>query len=134
VLTPDAPNRGLTVILIVDDHTDTTHPLRLLLKRHGYDAEAVSSGDEALRRMRADRPQLVMLDVMMPGMSGMQVLRSIKADPELRDIPVIMYSAGINISDKEEARKLGAREWLTKGQVKWKDLVSRIEQHAGAPA
>jgi CheY-like chemotaxis protein len=120
------------VILIVDDHTDTTHPLRLLLKRYGYDAESVATGEEAIRRMRANRPQLVLLDVMMPGMSGMEVLRTIKADPALRDIPVLMYSAGINIAHKEEARKLGAREWLTKGQVKWKDLVKHIETHAEA--
>jgi CheY-like chemotaxis protein len=122
------------VILIVDDHTDTTHPLRLLLKRYGYDAESVNSGDEALRRMRTHKPQLVLLDVMMPGMSGMEVLRTVKADPALRDIPILMYSAGINIAFKEEARRLGAREWLTKGQIKWKDLVKHVETHAGAGA
>ncbi len=80
-------------VLVVDDETDIRQAVSEILADEGYQVAGASDGAEALAQVRAFHPQLVLLDLMMPGMSGWEFLRAQKGDPELREIPVIVLSA-----------------------------------------
>ena len=77
-------------ILVVDDDPSITSLVRIALARTGHEVETAKSGDEALECARRARPDLILLDLMMPGMSGSEVLEEIRADPELADIRVVL--------------------------------------------
>ncbi len=79
-------------ILVVDDEPDLLRLLEKILGRRGYDVITSSSGKECLERVKIERPDLILLDVMMPDMDGWTVCKALKADPETRDIPVIVLT------------------------------------------
>src|SRR5205814_10329493 len=81
--------RPVTVILVVDDHKDTCDALERLLKHKGYEATCVESADEAIRFLRRELPALIILDEMMPGMNGLELLHLLREDPRYDHIPVI---------------------------------------------
>lgn len=112
------------MILIVDDHIDTCRALLLLLKQEGIPAECVDDSTAALRVAEALRPTLIVLDEMMPGLRGTEVLRAMRGVPTLARIPAVFYSAAED--GREEARRLGALDWLSKGGTTWNDLRQRI--------
>src|SRR3954467_5807599 len=97
------------MILIVDDFHDGAEALCKILHRMGYPCEWVSSGHEALVRIRShppEQPLLVILDDMMPQMSGIEVLRAMRAEPQLAHVPVIMHSAASDVARRGEAQTL----------------------------
>jgi two-component system OmpR family response regulator len=115
------------MILVVEDHADTCRMLELLLRRAGFDATCVHSGSEALAVLRQMRPEAVILDDMMPGMTGVEVLRTIKADRRAYPgVPIIFYSANAEQGEHAEAMRLGAAAWVTKGVSGWDDLLGMI--------
>ena len=114
------------MILIVDDHLDSCEPLKRLLRMVGHKAECVSSGADALKFLRSVNTDAVVLDVRMPGMSGLDVLKIVRSDPNLYHLPVMMYSAEYNERDKQEAMKLGANDFVPKAQLEWPELLDRI--------
>jgi CheY-like chemotaxis protein len=120
------------MILVVDDNLDACKPLCRLLEMDGYEAECILSGREALHSMHARKPDLLILDIMMPGMSGLEVLETLRHDPDLKDLPVVMYTADVSERDREQAIQLGARDYLIKGQLSWQELRERI--HYNYPA
>lgn len=101
-------------ILIVDDHEDNLALLGIGLGARGYRVETASSGQEALDRVAADPPDLILLDVMMPDLDGIQVARRIKANEKLPFIPIIMQTALDTPADKIEGFDAGADEYITK--------------------
>ena len=115
------------MILIVDDHLDTCRPLTRLLERAGHSVECVHHGHDALALARGVRPNCVVLDVMMPGLTGFDVLKALRARPATADVPVLMYSAHGTESDRQRAALLGADDFLVKGRTEWADLLARIE-------
>lgn len=114
------------MILVVDDNEDTALALKKLLRKRGYDADILFRGDEALSYIRDNRPSLIILDQMMPGMTGLDVLRKLRADPTTRNIPVLFYSAGYDSLARTEASRLGAIDWITKGGYEWDGLLKAI--------
>src|SRR3954469_2963426 len=92
-------------VLIVDDNADQGRPLALILKHSGYDAGFVTSGEAAMSRVHEDPPQLMILDLMMPGMSGLDVLKLIRNDPRTAGMPVVIYSAVSDEKMMDLARK-----------------------------
>ena len=80
-------------VLVVDDRYDNVRLLAYELMDHGFDVVTAFSGAQALDAARTARPDVVLLDIMMPGMDGVEVCRHLKSDPDLRSIPVIMVSA-----------------------------------------
>lgn len=112
------------MILIVDDHLDTCRALLELLRREGISAECVDDPKTAVRLVETLRPALLVLDQMMPGLNGTEVLRAVRAVPALAAIPAIFYSAAEE--GREEARRLGALDWLSKGGTSWIELRQRI--------
>jgi CheY-like chemotaxis protein len=117
------------MILIVDDHLDTGNLLARLLKASGHDAVAVSSGREGWSLMPTLAPSLVILDKCMPEMDGMAVLKRIRADAQSQFVPVIFYSADADADGMEQARRLGAQDYLVKGTTPWADICSTVAQY-----
>src|SRR5579859_1409328 len=120
-------------VLIVDDHLDQCLPLQTLLRLIGHRAACVNSGRAALDYIRSHPTSLMLLDVMMPEMSGIDVLRAIRADHQFDSLPILMYSALSDQARIAEARQLGAQDYLVKGNIRFDDLRALIERHIGPP-
>ena len=120
------------MILIVDDHIDTGTVLARLLKKCGREAIAVTSGAAALKLLEAARPSVIVLDMMMPGMHGLEVLRRVREDAAVKDVPVIVFSADYTAETARQAREGGAQEFVVKGTVPWDRLCEMIGRYAGA--
>lgn len=104
-------------VLIAEDQPDSRRLLADILERfHPFGVETVvaHNGTEALAKAQAEQPDLILLDIMMPGMNGFEVCRAVKADPQLAKAYIIMVSAKIQTEDRKEAALAGADEYLTK--------------------
>ena len=102
-------------ILIVDDDPRLLHVVSMYLTIEGYDVDAQLSGDEGLTSLEEARPDLVLLDIMMPGgIDGLEVCRRIKSDPRTRSIPVLMFTALSSDDDVESGRAAGADRFINK--------------------
>jgi len=100
-------------ILVVDDTPDNLLVMSGLLKAI-YKVKVANSGERALKSVREDRPDLILLDIMMPGMSGYDVLRALRADPSTRAIPVIFLTAMSTAEDEKTGLEMGAADYITK--------------------
>lgn len=101
-------------ILIVDDDVDTLRMVGLMLQREGYDIVAASSGQQAIVLAQTELPDLVLLDVMMPDLDGVEVTRRLRAADSTRDIPIIIFTAKTQVDDKILGFEAGADDYLTK--------------------
>ncbi|MBL8768654.1 MAG: response regulator [Planctomycetes bacterium] len=101
-------------ILVVDDEPFILRSLSFVLRREGFDVDEARNGDEALEAIRATRPNLVLLDVMMPKKNGYEVLSEVKSDPELRTTYIIMLTAKGQEADRIKGMELGVDEYMTK--------------------
>lgn len=101
-------------ILIVDDELDILRLTSLRLKKLGYDVITATDGKEALDSIRDNAPDLVLLDIILPVMSGTNVCKKIKDDEQLKHIPVILFTASSNIMTAEKAKKLRADDYIVK--------------------
>ncbi|HYE20769.1 MAG TPA: response regulator [Tepidisphaeraceae bacterium] len=114
------------MILVVDDNADTAEALAKLLANVGPSATCAVDGPGALSIMATVRPEAVVLDSHMPGMSGVEVLREMRSRSTLADVPVVMYSAYPDADAIRAARDLGAADWLVKGCDEWGDVLQAI--------
>ena len=101
-------------ILAVDDEKHIVRLVQINLQKEGYDVITASNGQEALDRIAADKPDLVIMDVMMPQMDGFEALKTLKSQPETVNLPVIMLTAKAQDADVFEGWKSGADLYLTK--------------------
>lgn len=101
-------------ILVVDDEKHLVKIISFNLKRKGYDIEQAFNGEEALEKIRNVKVDLIILDVMMPKITGLEVCETIKNDPDLKNIPVIMLTAKGQESDKNQGSRYGADEYMIK--------------------
>ena len=101
-------------ILIVDDSPTERFYLTDILVRAGYAVSTAVNGEEAIDKIRAERPHLILMDVVMPGANGFQVTRSIARDPELAAVPVIICSSKNQETDRIWGMRQGARDYLVK--------------------
>ncbi|MCG3210052.1 MAG: Sensor histidine kinase RcsC [Anaerolineae bacterium] len=116
-------------ILVVDDEADTASFIIQLLKRQNYRISSALTGEDALVLLEANSAvDLILLDVMMPGLDGFDVLDIIKNNPKTRDIPIIMLTAKNRVEDKVKAFAMGAADYLAKPFEK-AELIARIETH-----
>lgn len=112
-------------ILVVDDNEQNLALVRAILRRHGYEPVLARSGEEALRHVLRDPPDLIILDVMMPGMDGIEVCRQLKDDEETRLIPIVIMTALDQPEDKIRGIEAGADDFLTK-PVNQPELMARV--------
>jgi PleD family two-component response regulator len=115
-------------ILIVDDDEATIRQLSFFLKKRGYKTRAVLSGSLALTEAEATLPDLILLDIKMPGMDGYEVCELLKANKHTRDIPVIFISALDEVLDKVKAFSVGGVDYITK-PFEFEEVLARVETH-----
>lgn len=114
-------------VLVVDDEVYIVHILEFSLSMEGYEVVTASTGEEALQKMREARPDLVVLDVMMPGMDGYQVCQEVRGDAELSDIPILMLSAKGRAVDRDLGLDNGADQYIVK-PFSPRELLERIRE------
>jgi len=112
-------------VLIADDEQNIVISLEFLMKREGYQVEVANDGEEAVRRIRASRPDLVLLDVMMPKKSGFEVCREIRSDPEMAGIRILMLTAKGRDTEVAKGLALGADAYMTK-PFSTRELVDKV--------
>lgn len=112
-------------ILIIDDSVDTVELLRKRFRAIGYDTDEALDGLAGLAKMEMFRPDLVILDVMMPRMSGLEVCRELKGKEQTRHIPIIMLTAKSDVNDKVEGLDVGADDYITK-PFDFNELAARV--------
>lgn len=113
-------------ILIVDDEEDILNFLELVLREKGYEVVTAGSGHDALTRAQLERPDLVLLDIMMPQMDGWEVLKLLRIDDETASIPVAMLSARTEARDRVQGLQEGAIDYICK-PFSLQELLTKIE-------
>ena len=114
-------------VLIVDDNADQGRPLALILRHSGYEAQFVTCGEDALSKVREEPVGLMIVDMMMPGMSGLDVLRHVRSNPRTHDIPVVIYSACSEEREMAKARSAGANDYWVKVSMRLDEICRRID-------
>ena len=114
-------------ILVVEDEDNIATALEFLITREGYDHDRVANGGEALPRIRDTRPDLVLLDVMLPEVSGYEICEGIRTDPSLSDIKVLMMTARGSVIERRKSLELGANGFISK-PFELKDLRDEVRR------
>lgn len=128
-LNPMAPHNKKILLVEDDDSLATVYQTRL--QAEGFDTRRVPNGEDALAIALEYKPDLILLDVMMPKVSGFDVLDILRNTPETNNVKIIMLTALSQDTDKQRAQELGADDYLVKSQVVIADVVDRIKQHLG---
>lgn len=120
----------MSSVLVIDDSPPMRQALRAVLTLKGYHTRMAGDGQAALASVEQSPPDVILLDLMMPGMSGLDFLRALRRHPRGSSLPVIVVSA--NDALGEEARQLGANDFLVKSRYSNADLLRRIARHLPA--
>lgn len=104
----------MTRVMIVEDEPHIVESLSFLLAREGFDVRAIDDGAAALQALEAEPPDVLVLDVMLPGLDGFELLRRLRAAPALKSLPVLMLTAKGQRRDREIAEAAGADRFMTK--------------------
>src|SRR3989344_1558748 len=127
---PDAGGKAKKILLVEDDDA-LANVYVTRLQAECFDIKRVPNGEDALASALQYRPDLIVLDVMMPKVSGFDVLDIIRNTPEIGNVKIVMLTALSQDSDKERAQQLGVDDYLVKSQVVIADVVERIKKHLG---
>jgi twitching motility two-component system response regulator PilH len=112
-------------ILVVDDSPTEAHVLKGMLEKHGFDVETAQNGTEGIERARTLKPDLILMDVVMPGLNGFQATRQLTRDPETSNIPIIIVTTKDQDTDRVWGLRQGAKDFLTK-PVSERNLMEKI--------
>lgn len=118
-------------VLIVDDNTDILWVVEIILKRYGFNVMSTLKGEEVLAKTKMFSPQLILLDVFLSGIDGIDVCNALKANPETKDIPIIMISAHTNFKDIKKFCR--ADDFIAK-PFDANELVKKINLYIGTPS
>jgi twitching motility two-component system response regulator PilH len=116
-------------ILVVDDSPTERYFYADLLTRSGYTVVTAENGEEAMLKAKNDQPQLILMDVVMPGQNGFQVTRAISRDPQTQHIPIIICTSKDQETDRYWGMKQGAKDYIVK-PVNPQDLLDKIQSYA----
>ncbi|MDO8601303.1 MAG: response regulator [bacterium] len=121
------PNQKNTILLIEDDSM-IVRMYQRKLESEGFKVNLAFNGEEGLASLKKERPDLVLLDIMMPKMNGIETLKAVKADPSLKDIPVVMLTnLGDRPEDVQKCKDLGALDYWVKANISLKEAVEKIK-------
>ena len=112
-------------ILVVDDSPTERYFLSDILIKNGFSVSTAENGEEALLKVKADRPQLILMDVVMPGQNGFQVTRALSRNPETQDVPIIICTSKGQETDRIWGLRQGARDYIVK-PVDPQDLLAKL--------
>ncbi|MBU0915231.1 MULTISPECIES: response regulator [Aquabacterium] len=113
-------------ILLVDDSKTELHVLSELLTKKGYKVRTAENGEEALKRLQEEKPDLILMDVVMPGQNGFQLTRAITRDPDFANVPVIICTSKNQETDRVWGMRQGARDYVVK-PVNPDELLAKIK-------
>jgi two-component system phosphate regulon response regulator PhoB len=125
-----APEHAKRLLLVEDDNA-LANVYVTRLQTEGFDVRRVANGEEALAAALSYKPDLIILDVMMPKVSGFDVLDILRNTPETANLKIVMLTALSQDSDKERAKSLGVDDYLVKSQVVIADVIDRVKHHLG---
>lgn len=117
-------------ILIVEDEQILVDVLESRLTKEGYQVEIARNGEQGLEAMRKNEPDLILLDIVMPKMDGLEVLKEMKGTP-LAEIPVVVISNSGSPVQIEKAKELGVEDWIIKTEFDPQQAVNKVEQQLG---
>lgn len=112
-------------ILVVDDSPTERYFLTDILVKNGFSVSTAENGEEALLKVKADKPQLILMDVVMPGQNGFQITRAISRDPDTQDVPIIICTSKGQETDRIWGLRQGARDYIVK-PVDPQELLAKI--------
>lgn len=118
-------------VLVVEDDRFLRRACEASLRQRGFTVLIATDGAEGLQVARAEMPDLILLDMLMPKLTGLEVLRALKADQATRTIPVVILSNSSREQDIEEARRLGAADYLVKADLSLQALADRVARLLG---
>ena len=113
-------------VLIAEDEETIVESLSFLMEKEGYDVSVATDGQTAIKMIARDIPDMVLLDVMMPGCDGFEVVRAVRADPRTKSIPIMMLTAKTREVDRRKGLELGVDDFVTK-PFSTRDVVSRVK-------
>lgn len=117
------------IILVVEDEVVLSRILARKLGRRNFEVVVAGNGVEALKQMRKVKPQLVLLDLIMPEKNGFEVLEEAKADKELKEIPIVVFSNLGQEEDRQKAKKLGAIDYLVKANLSVAEVTEVVDKY-----
>ena len=112
-------------IFIIEDESDLVRALVMRLKAEGYQTACVTDGINALERAREEKPDLILLDICLPGCNGFEVFQQLQQDPAMEHIPIVFLTARSTVEDRQKARHLGAAGYVIK-PFQWAALIKLI--------
>jgi len=115
-------------ILVIEDEELIQSLIKKKLSQEGYEVSSAEDGVKGLEKMKEVKPDLILLDVMMPKMGGFEVMEEMNKIPELKRIPVIIISNSGQPVELEQAKKLGARDWLIKTEFDPQEVVEKVKK------
>jgi PleD family two-component response regulator len=115
-------------LLVADDEQFISTAYGDGLGRAGFTVVVAHDGEEALDKITAEMPDLVLLDLIMPKLNGFEVLKKVKADDSLKSIPVVILSNLSQDTDEAEVKKLGAADFIVKSNISLQDLIAKVNQ------
>lgn len=118
-------------ILIIEDEEIILELLQRKLTQEGYEISVARDGKEGLENMKEAKPDLVLLDIIMPKMGGFEVMEEMQKDSELKEIPVIIVSNSGQPVELDRAQKLGAKDWLIKTQFDPQEVIDKVKKQLG---
>lgn len=118
-------------ILLVDDDLTLREMYEERMKAEGFNIIQATNGEEALKKASEAKPDIILLDIMMPKVNGFDVLKELKSNPELKDIPVIVLTALIQDVDRVQGKKLGASDYIVKSETMPGEVISKIKNAIG---
>ena len=130
MVTPHVSDRA--TVMVVDDEAATRNTLARLLRREGYEAVCAGDGREALLALNEHTPDLILLDLMMPELDGLELLEILHAHPRWKSLPVIVLTALSDIHCIRRAEQLGAREYLVKAAFSIQEMLSHVRRCVAA--
>lgn len=118
-------------ILIVDDSPTEIHVLKTMLEKNGYETITAASGEEGVETAKAQKPDVILMDVVMPGMNGFQATRQLTRDAQTSSIPIIIVTTKDQETDRVWGLRQGAKDYVTK-PAEEKELLGKIKQVLGS--
>jgi len=118
-------------ILIVEDEEIMYNLLKRRLEREGYEVSIAKNGEEGLELMSRETPDLILLDIIMPKLGGLEVMEKMNEDKSLKSIPVIVISNSGQPVEIDRAQRLGAKDWLVKANFDLKEIVDKVRNQIG---
>ncbi len=129
----DAQTQAGQTVLIVDDDSTLREMYEAYLKAAGFNVVVAQDGKEGLEKAKETHPAIILLDLMMPEMNGIEVLKHLKADEDMKDIPVIVFTALIQDLEKQQSFDAGAADYVVKTELVPSGMLDKIKSLIGAP-